>query len=197
MCHLTVKCLVLQMSNKTTWVACEWAIYLDALRLTRFSCEDTLMNEQNIPWTTLEKTAPGLFFSVRASCVSVGAGSGSWRSWPGRASAYWPALRLMRTRLGWDLLAQCSSCWSLRWEPDCSISPGLSRRQAEWIPPSVWSWWGQQGLLFVQKKSGFTVCAKKKVLKAWMNNNCEKLPLNAFIILNLLLLRGFWRSVSL
>lgn len=190
MCHLTVKCLVLQMSSKTTWVACEWAIYLDALRLTRFSCEDTLMNELNIPWTTLEKTALGLLLSVRASCVSVGAGSGSWRSWPGRASAYWPALRLMRTRLGWVLLVQCSSCWSLLWEPDCSTSPGLSRRRAEWIPPSVWSWWGQQDLLFVH-------CLEKKVLKAWMHNNCEKLPLNVFIILDMLLLRGFWRSASL
>lgn len=75
------------------------------------------------------------------SAVSDGAGSGSWRSWPGRASACWPGLPRMRTRRSSARLALCSSCWSLRWEPDCWTSPGPSRRPEEWAPPSQWSWW--------------------------------------------------------
>lgn len=44
------------------------------------------------------------------SAVSDGAGSGSWRSWPGRASACWPGLPRMRTRRSSARLALCSSC---------------------------------------------------------------------------------------
>lgn len=103
---------------------------------------------EKFTWTTL---ANYIFerFSGKGSAsvspygvVSLGASSGSWRNWPGRASACWPGPRLMRTPRGSAHLVRCSSCWSLHWEPDCSTSPGLSRRREEWPPPSVWSWWG-------------------------------------------------------